>query len=80
MLVRLHVGCAGSRRRIHLVGSNPMILFTRRLMSVELPLQSDRETQKSGLYFTDYTLAGQPGAYSFWKSDAGMRSAGTVST
>jgi hypothetical protein len=38
-----------------------MILFTRRLMPAELQLQSDRETQKSEIYFTDYTLAGQPG-------------------
>jgi len=57
-----------------------MIMLTRRLRAAELRLQSDRETQKSEIYFTDYTLAGQPGAYSFWKSDAGGRSAGTVST
>ncbi len=38
-----------------------MILFTRRLMPAELRLQSNRETQKAEIYFTDYTLAGQPG-------------------
>ena len=69
-LARVHAGCAGSNRRIHVLGSKPMILFTRRLMPADLRLQSDRETQKSEIYFTDYTLAGQPGAYSFWKSDA----------
>jgi hypothetical protein len=56
-----------------------MILFTRSLMPAELRLQSDRETPKSEIYFTDYTLAGQPGAYSFWKSDADRRSAGQTS-
>jgi hypothetical protein len=62
-------------------GSKALILFTRRLMQAELRLLSDRGTQKSEIYFTDYTLTGQPGAYSFWKSDAGGRSAGpTVST
>ena len=61
-------------------GSKAMILFTHRLMPAKSRLQSDRGTQKSEIYFTDYTLAGQPGACSFWKSDAGMRSAGTVST
>src|SRR5208283_2139847 len=79
-LVRFHVGCAGSNRRIHVLGSKPMNLFTRRLMPAELRLQLDRETQKLDIYFTDYTLTVQPGAYSFWKSDAGRRSAGTVST
>ena len=67
--------------RIRTLGSKAMILFTRRIMPAELRLQSDRETQKSEIYFTDYTLAGQPGAYGFWKSDADRRSAGrTVST
>ena len=80
-LVRVHAGCVGSRRQIHLLGSKPMILFTRRLMPPDLRLRSDRETQKSEIYFTDYTLTGQPWAYSFWKSDATGRSAGpTVST
>ena len=40
-----------------------MILFTRRLMPAELRLQSDRETQKSEIYFTNYTLTGQPEAF-----------------
>ena len=60
--------------------STALILFTHRLMPAELGLQSDCGTQKSEIYFTDYTLTGQPGAYSFWKSEAGGRSAGTVST
>ena len=69
MLVRFDAWSAGSKRRIRFLGSKAMILFTRRLMPAELRLQSDRETQKSEIYFTDYTLAGQPGAYSFWKSE-----------
>ena len=40
-------------------GSKVLILFTHRLMPAELRLQSDRETQKSEIYFTDYTLTGQ---------------------
>jgi hypothetical protein len=80
MLVRFHVGSAGSKRRIRFLGSKAVILFTRRLIPAELQLQSDRETQKSEIYFTDYTLTGQPGTYSFWKSEAGRRPAGTVST
>ena len=60
MLVRFDAGSAGSNRRIHVLGSKPMILFTRRLMPAELRLQLDRETQKLDIYFTDYTLAGQP--------------------
>ena len=44
-------------------GSKALILFTRRLMPAELRLQSDRETQKSEIYFTDYTLAGQLDAF-----------------
>src|ERR1019366_10557349 len=67
--VPFHVGSAGAKRQIRCIGSKTMILLTRRLMPAELRLQSDRETQKSEIYFTDYTLAGQPGAYSFWKSD-----------
>ena len=43
-------------------GSKALILFTRRLMPAELRLQSDRRTQKSEIYFTDYTLTGQPHA------------------
>src|SRR5664279_3489742 len=78
--VPFHVGSAGAKRQIRYIGSKTMILLTRRLMPAELRLQSDRETQKSEIYFTDYTLAGQPGAYSFWKSDASRRSAGTVNT
>ena len=50
-----------------------MILFTCRLMPAELRLQSDRETQKSEIYFTNHTLTGKPERYSFWKSDAGRR-------
>jgi hypothetical protein len=46
-------------------GSKALILFTRRIMPAELRLQTDRGTQKSEIYFTDYTLTGQPGAYSF---------------
>jgi hypothetical protein len=42
-----------------------MILFTRRLMPAELRLQSDRETRKLEIYFTDYTLTGQPGEFPF---------------
>ena len=61
MLVRFDAWRAGAKRRIHLLGSNPMILFTRRPMPAELRLQSDRESQKSEIYFTDYTMAGQPG-------------------
>ena len=40
-----------------------MILFTRRLMPAELRLQSDRETQKSEIYFTNHTLTGKPDAF-----------------
>jgi len=79
-LVRLRPGTADSKRRRCFLGSKALILFTGPLMPAELRLQSDRETQKSEIYFTDYTLAGQPGAYSFWKSDASRRSAGTVNT
>jgi len=81
MLVRFHVGSEGAKRRIRFLGSKPMILLTRRLMPAEPRLQSNREAQKSEIYFTDYTLTGQQGAYSFWKSDAGGRDAGpTVTT
>ena len=59
-LVRFHAGSAGSKRRIRFLGSKAMILFTRRLMPAELRLQSDRETQKSEIYFTDHTLTGKP--------------------
>ena len=38
-------------------GSKALILFTRRIMPAELRLQSDRETQKSEIYFTDRTLS-----------------------
>jgi hypothetical protein len=41
-----------------------MILLTCTFMAEELRLQSDRETQKSEIYFTDHTLTGQPEAYS----------------
>jgi len=37
-----------------------MILFTRRLMPAELRLQSDRETQMSGIYLANRTLTGKP--------------------
>ena len=50
-LVRFDAWSAGSNRRIHVLGSKPMILFTRRLMPAELRLQLDRETQKSGYLF-----------------------------
>jgi|SRR5271157_77943 len=67
-LVWFHAGSAGSKRRICFLGSKAMILFTRPLMAADLRLQSDRETQKSEIYFTDYTLAGQPDAFPFQES------------
>jgi len=50
-------------------GSKALILFTRRFMPAELRLQSDRGTQKSEIYFTDYTLAGQPDAFPSQESE-----------
>jgi len=50
-----------------------MILFTQRLMAEELRLQSDRETQKSEIYFTNRTLTGKPEGYLLRKSDTGRR-------
>jgi len=41
-----------------------MILFAPHLMAAEPWLQSDRETQKLDIYFTDYTLTEQTEAYS----------------
>jgi hypothetical protein len=72
-LVRSHVGSVGSKRRIRLVGCKAMILFARRLVSVELRPRPNRELQKSEIYFTNHTLTGKPEGCSFWKSDAGGR-------
>ena len=52
--------------------SKALILFTRRLMPAELRLQSDRETQKSGIYFTNHTLTGKPNAFPFQESESGL--------
>ena len=49
-----------------------MILLTRRLMPAELRLQSDRETQKSEIYFTNHTLTGKPNAFPFQESESGL--------
>jgi hypothetical protein len=45
-----------------------MILLAPHLMAAEPWFLSDREIQKLDIYFTDYTLTGQPGAYRFWKN------------
>ena len=50
-------------------GSKALILFTRRLTPAELRLQSDRGTQKSEIYFTDYTLTGQPDGFASESQD-----------
>jgi hypothetical protein len=57
-LVRLHVASAGSGLQLRFVGSKAMILFAALLLVAEPLLQADRETQKSDIYFTDYTLTG----------------------
>ena len=72
-LVRSHVGSVGAKRRMCLVGCKVMILFARGLVSAELRPRSNRELQKSEIYFTNCTLTGKPEGYSFWKSDAGRR-------
>ena len=50
-----------------------MILFTRSLMPAELRLQSDRETQKSEIYFTNHTLTGKLDAFPWLGSDTARR-------
>ena len=72
-LVQSQVGSVGSKRRIRLVGCKAMILFARRLVSAGLRPRSNRERQKSEIYFTSHTLTGKREGYSFWKSDAGGR-------
>jgi hypothetical protein len=49
-----------------------MILFTCRLMPADLRLQSNRETQKSEIYFTNHTLTGKPNAFPFQESESGL--------
>ena len=78
-LVRFHVGSVGSKRRIRFLGSKAMILFTRRLMPAELRLRSDRETQKSEIYFTNHTLTGKPDAFPLLGLDLPGDSAGRLS-
>jgi hypothetical protein len=49
----------GFEVQIRFLTSKAMILFTCRLMPADLRLQSNRETQKSEIYFTNYTLTGK---------------------
>jgi hypothetical protein len=62
----LYVGTVSRRKRGFgaVSGSKAMILFAPHLMAAEPWLQSDRETQKLDIYFTDYTLTEQTEAYS----------------
>jgi hypothetical protein len=62
----------GFEVQIRFLRSKTMILFTCRLMPADLRLQSDRETQKSDIYFTNHTLTGKPNAFPFQESESGL--------
>src|SRR5271166_5566878 len=62
-LVRSHVGSVGAKRRMCLIGCKAMILFARGLVSAELRPRSNRELQKSEIYFTNHTLTGKLDAF-----------------
>ena len=55
------------------LGSKAMILFAPHLLAAEPWLQSDGEAQKLDIYFTDYTLTGQPDAFPSESQDCECR-------